>query len=221
MLSAMRVLIYVVKWRPLVSRNATLASPLATPTSSWLRHLSSAARAREKPKDLYAVMGVSPNATQQQIKEAYYRHSMKLHPDKGGVADHSKFTELTEAYAILGRHNLRRKYDKGLLHRGGGVETSHSHAHHASGMERVHRTSTQTNKVKFNFDEFYRAHYGEALKREQLRRRAETQRQRERRGRIFSVSSQRLLIVSVILGVFLVTWVEVGRRRRRGHGTEP
>lgn len=212
----MRLLACAAKWRPALRRKATLNSLLAAPASGWARHLSSEAPAREKPKDLYATMGVSPNATQQQIKEAYYRLSMKLHPDKGGVADHTKFTELTEAYAILGRHNLRRKYDKGLLHRGGGVEAGRDHTHHPSGMEQARKTSAQTNKVKFNFDEFYQAHYGEALQREQSRRQAEAQRQREKRERM-SESSQRLLMVSVILGVFLVTWVSVGRR----HGTDP
>ena len=37
-------------------------------------------RQHEKSRDLYAVMGVTPHATQQQIKEAYYKLSMEHHP---------------------------------------------------------------------------------------------------------------------------------------------
>ena len=72
---------------------------------------------REKPKDLYSVLEITPSATQQQVKDAYYKLSMKYHPDrnKGSPEAHRKFTDLTEAYSILGQHDLRRKYDKGLL----------------------------------------------------------------------------------------------------------
>lgn len=73
---------------------------------------------REKPKDLYSILEVSPYATQQQVKDAYYKLSMKYHPDrnKGSIEAHHKFTDLTEAYSILGQYELRKKYDKGLLH---------------------------------------------------------------------------------------------------------
>lgn len=73
---------------------------------------------REKPKDMYAVLGVTPSATQQQVKEAYYKLSLKYHPDRnmGSQEAHEKFTALTEAYSILGQYEVRKKYDKGLLH---------------------------------------------------------------------------------------------------------
>lgn len=73
---------------------------------------------REKPKDLYSILGVSPNATQQQVKDSYYKLSLQYHPDrnKGSLEAHQKFTDLTEAYSVLGQYELRKKYDKGLLH---------------------------------------------------------------------------------------------------------
>jgi len=71
----------------------------------------------EKPKDLYGILGVSPAATQQQVKEAYYRLSLKYHPDRnmGSEDAHKMFTELTEAYSIIGQYQTRKKYDRGLL----------------------------------------------------------------------------------------------------------
>ena len=81
-----------------------------------IRRFSSRIRI-EKPKDLYSVLGVSPSATQQQVKEAFYELSMKYHPDRnmGSSEAHQKFTDLTEAYSVLGQYQLRKKYDKGLL----------------------------------------------------------------------------------------------------------
>ena len=71
----------------------------------------------EKPKDLYGILGVSPAATQQQVKEAYYKLSLKYHPDRnmGSENAHKMFTELTEAYSIIGQYESRKKYDRGLL----------------------------------------------------------------------------------------------------------
>ncbi len=83
----------------------------------------------EKPKDLYAVLGVPPSATQKQVKEAYYALSMKYHPDKNKGSDdaHYMFTSLTEAYSVLGQYESRKKYDKGLLQ-----DFPHQRSHPAS-----------------------------------------------------------------------------------------
>lgn len=72
----------------------------------------------EKPKDLYAILNVSPSATQQQVKDSYYKLSMKYHPDRnmGSPQAHQKFTSITEAYSVLGQYDLRRKYDKGIFY---------------------------------------------------------------------------------------------------------
>ncbi|MFA5382986.1 MAG: DnaJ domain-containing protein, partial [Candidatus Micrarchaeia archaeon] len=50
-------------------------------------------------KDYYNVLGVSKDASAEEIKKAYRKLAMKHHPDKGG--DQEKFKELSEAYAVL------------------------------------------------------------------------------------------------------------------------
>ncbi len=84
---------------------------------------------REKPHDLYATLRLTPSATQQQVKEAYYALSMQFHPDrnKGSEEAHRKFTEITEAYSILGQYELRKKYDKGLIQQFPGQHHNHKH----------------------------------------------------------------------------------------------
>ena len=90
----------------------------AAATVSWYSTRAHRGMHREKPHDLYAVLGVSPSATQQQVKDAFYTLSLKYHPDvnKDNPDAHQKFTALTEAYSILGQYEQRKKYDKGLLH---------------------------------------------------------------------------------------------------------
>ena len=50
-------------------------------------------------KNYYALLGVAKDAEEKKIKKAYYKLSMKNHPDKGG--DAALFSELTEAYDVL------------------------------------------------------------------------------------------------------------------------
>jgi DnaJ-class molecular chaperone len=61
-------------------------------------------------KNYYAILGVSNNSTNIEIKKSYYKLSFKHHPDKGGSEE--IFSELTEAYDILMDDNLRQEYDK-------------------------------------------------------------------------------------------------------------
>ena len=160
---------------------------------------------RSKSKDLYGVMGITPNATQQQIKEAYYKLSMQYHPDKNRNSKeaHTKFTELTEAYSVLGSHDLRKRYDKGLYH---GHPHKHAPTHTPSQGTPPHDTTVRGNKVKFDFDEFYQAHYGEALKRDREARRNAAEAKERAKVYTISQSVQRVLIVSVVLSVLAVGW---------------
>jgi len=46
--------------------------------------------------DPYSTLGVSRNASQEEVKKAYKKLAMKHHPDRGG--DESKFKQINEAY---------------------------------------------------------------------------------------------------------------------------
>ncbi len=64
-------------------------------------------------KDYYSILGVSKNASKEEIKKAYRKLAMKYHPDQahGDKSAEEKFKELSEAYAVLGDDEKRRQYD--------------------------------------------------------------------------------------------------------------
>lgn len=65
-------------------------------------------------RDLYEVLGVSKNASLDEIKKAYRKLAMQYHPDRnpGNKEAVEKFKEATEAYTILADKEKREKYDR-------------------------------------------------------------------------------------------------------------
>lgn len=62
-------------------------------------------------KDYYKILGVSPDASEEEIKKAYRKLAHKYHPDKPG-GDEQKFKEINEAYQVLSNKEKRAQYDK-------------------------------------------------------------------------------------------------------------
>ena len=64
-------------------------------------------------KDLYEVLGVSRDATEDDIKKAFRKQARKLHPDVNKAPDaEEQFKELNEAYDVLSDPNKRAQYDR-------------------------------------------------------------------------------------------------------------
>jgi curved DNA-binding protein len=64
-------------------------------------------------KDYYKIMGVSKEATQQEIKRAYRKLARKYHPDVSKEKDsEERFKELGEAYEVLKDPEKRTAYDQ-------------------------------------------------------------------------------------------------------------
>jgi len=64
-------------------------------------------------KDYYGILGVSPDASEEEIKRAYRSLAKQYHPDTnhGNPASEERLKEINEAYDILGDNEKRRLYD--------------------------------------------------------------------------------------------------------------
>ncbi|MES2485425.1 MAG: DnaJ domain-containing protein, partial [Bacteroidota bacterium] len=64
-------------------------------------------------KDYYNILGVTPTASQADIKKVYRQLAIQYHPDKnnGAPASEERFKEISEAYIIIGDAAKRNAYD--------------------------------------------------------------------------------------------------------------
>jgi molecular chaperone DnaJ len=72
--------------------------------------------------DFYALLGVSRECTEVEIKKAYRKLAMEYHPDRNSSPDaEARFKEITEAYEVLRDPQKRSAYDRyGKAGLGGG-----------------------------------------------------------------------------------------------------
>lgn len=65
-------------------------------------------------KDYYQTLGVSKNATQEDIKKAFRKLARKHHPDvnPGDATAEDRFKEINEAHEVLSNEDTRKKYDR-------------------------------------------------------------------------------------------------------------
>jgi hypothetical protein len=71
-------------------------------------------------EDLYAVMGLKPDTTPEELHETYRKLAKKYHPDVNGSLEASeKFAEVNKAYSVLHDVDKRKRYDEMVRNCGG------------------------------------------------------------------------------------------------------
>ncbi len=64
-------------------------------------------------KSYFAILGISPDASRDEVKSAYRRLAKEFHPDRCPGGD-EKFCQIQEAYSVLGDSRRRREYEESL-----------------------------------------------------------------------------------------------------------
>ena len=110
--------------------------------------------------DYYKVLGVSKDATSDEIKKAYRKLARKLHPDinPNDKEAHVKFQQLNEANEVLSHPEKRKKYDKYGKDWENGEEYEKYQQQQRSNSSRQQHTNPDFNGE--DFSEFFSSMFG-------------------------------------------------------------
>lgn len=165
-------------------------------------------------KNHYDALGLTPKATQADVKSAYYKLSMLYHPDKneGSYDAADKFREVTEAYEVLGNIKARRLYDKGTFQFTFslftadffvGIQSYHSVEVPVYQRKQKAKPPPPTGKTPiYDFDEWSRAHYGQTFAKDMHIRHAINLKNKKRRQEINEIKSEKVMLAMfIIIGI--------------------
>ncbi|XP_010259563.1 PREDICTED: chaperone protein dnaJ 49 [Nelumbo nucifera] len=110
----------------------------------------------KKNKDYYAILGVEKNCSVEEIRKAYRKLSLKVHPDKNKApGSEEAFKKVCKAFKCLSDEDSRRQYDRtGLVE-----EFEYNQQHNV--RRRRRRTGHDYFDDDFDPDEIFRSFFGQ------------------------------------------------------------
>ncbi|KAG2727065.1 hypothetical protein I3760_01G143200 [Carya illinoinensis] len=110
----------------------------------------------KRNKDYYDILGVEKNCSVEEIRRAYRKLSLKVHPDKNKApGSEEAFKKVSKAFKCLSDDDSRRQYDQtGLVE-----EFEHNQQHNV--RRRRRRTGNDIFDDDIDADEIFRAFFGQ------------------------------------------------------------
>lgn len=120
-----------------------------------------------KAKSHYDTLKITPYATQNEVKSAYYKLTLQYHPDKNkSEYAKQKFQDISEAYDVLGDHEQRKIYDRSIMLRRQPTMSTTAEEPISHYKDKVYSGSSKI----YNFDAWTHAHYGKQMHERRIRR---------------------------------------------------
>ncbi|KAL6253698.1 hypothetical protein P5V15_011808 [Pogonomyrmex californicus] len=130
------------------------------------RFYSTNRNTKAKLKNHYDTLKITPNATQNEVKSAYYKLTLQYHPDKNkSEYAKQKFHDISDAYEVLSNHEQRKIYDRSMLLHHQPMSTATEEPMSFS----KHKVYSGTSTI-YNFDAWTEAHYGKQMHEKRKRR---------------------------------------------------
>lgn len=70
-----------------------------------------------RQQNYYEILGLQPQCTNQEIREAFAKLSKECHPDTSKTSDTARFQSIMEAYRVLSKEDSRANYDAQFVQR--------------------------------------------------------------------------------------------------------
>ncbi|CAK9796175.1 DnaJ homolog subfamily B member 14 [Anthophora plagiata] len=159
-----------------------------------------------KVKTHYETLGISPTATYNEIKTAYYELTLKYHPDKNKSESAKQiFQEISNAYDVLNKYETRKLYDRTILVKNENTTSNKVDTHRPK--ETFHnRDPTFRMRQIYNFDEWVQRHYTESIEDRLMRKKQELEwkhvKQNSMENYYKNIYLSYLFIVMAVLGIF-------------------
>ncbi|XP_041972020.1 dnaJ homolog subfamily C member 30, mitochondrial-like [Aricia agestis] len=174
----------------------------------------------QNQKSHYDVLGITPKATQGDIKSAYYKLSKIYHPDKSSDEESAKkFRAITEAYEILCNIKLKKMYDKGLLVGQENTSRMHPEPEPLDPTSKFYKSRTVRNVAPtmdgrtpiYDFDAWSKNHYGELFNKSQYDKDLLSKRQaKQRNDKIYAEQEAAIYVVFMVTGL-IIAFVAYGK----------
>ena len=170
-------------------------------------------------EDLYEVLGVTKNATQNEIKSAYRKLAVKYHPDKnpGDKAAEEKFKKISAAYDVLGDETKRRQYDSYGSASDFGSTSSNPYGSYGpygwnqneTYRQRTWNASAETQDDFNNFNDAFNQWFNYAQNQQNQNQQTYyyTRSEPETKGESFIYIIQKLAILLLGLWSFKISWI--------------